>query len=169
MQLRDILETKEEGNDHFKRGDLIAACVKYACALEMLMNIEIDRNSMPVAERTCVDELKANLFLNIAIANHKMNKVEESRRCCNVVLVFCQRPHLPLSELGINDDLNFDVELKDPISLPIFKKFAAKALYRRGLCRSRSDRSGALMDFEVACVYEPHDKVSISLSIVCFK
>ena len=40
--------------------------------------------------------LKATLFLNIAIANMKLNSYEGCCRCCNVVIAFCNKPTMKL-------------------------------------------------------------------------
>ena len=81
------------------------------------------------------------------------------RKCCNTCLIFCRDPFLKLDCLGIDDDLNFDVQILGPI-LPQFYKTTAKALYRRSLCKKKTkDIVGALEDLNLANYYVPSDDV----------
>jgi len=70
-----------------------------------------------------------------------------------------------LDALGVDDDLNEDTMLHAPLTDAAQRKTAAKALFRRGLCKKAEfDVSGALSDMELALKYLPGDKVCTSFS-----
>ena len=75
--------------------------------------------------------------------------------------MFCKNPSLRLDDLGIDDDLTFDVDMTGfEISADV-QITAGKALYWRGVCKSIAlDTDGALADYRLALIYVPHDKVS---------
>lgn len=104
-------------------------------------------------------ELKPTIFLNLAAANMKLGGWDGGRRLCNAALVYCNTPFLLLDDLGVNDDINDDTELFEPI-IPDRRQVIIKSMYRRGQClheMGQFDR--ALRDFEYARNLAPTDKL----------
>jgi hypothetical protein len=66
-----------------------------------------------------------------------------------------------LEDLGVEQDVNEDVEImKGQHIKEEVHKTTAKALYRRGMCKSAlNDTTSALVDFQMALIYMPNDKV----------
>ena len=161
-----ITGKKDRANEMFSKGKYIDACVLYANAVENLMEVEGSGDDK-YPQNPFLNHLKPQLFLNMAIANYKMNEIDGAIKSCDTALVFCKNPELYLSDLGIDDDLNvnvsFDVE-KVKIRGDLYKT-TAKVLYRRGLCKKaklRGKPSAKAIedirnDFLMALTYLPED------------
>lgn len=157
MNIQDVLRLKNDGNKLFRQSEFVQACLSYAKAVEAMIEIESSKLQHHVAEEFFC--LKSQLFLNLGIANFKLNEIEGCRKCCNTSLVFCKNPLLPLESLGLDDDLNIDVDMTDVAIEHSQKTNAAKALYRRGICKRISgDIDSALVDYRIALQLIPDDK-----------
>lgn len=140
-----FLQLKEEGNTFYKLGQFVEACLVYAKAVEGIREYERTLQNNDVSSEP-IEEIKASLFLNLAMANFSMGEFEACRRCCYTVLLLSQKPAMLLDDLGVEDDIdqNFSV---DVTVIPLFlTKTAAKALYRRGLCLVKSKSIVAAID-----------------------
>ncbi len=125
-----ITALKNKGNTAFTNSRYEKACALYGECMEAMISAE--KTTPALSQSAEFRKLKPVIFLNLAIANLKLGAYEGCRRCCNAAIVFCNKPTLDLSDLGIDDDLTEDVILREPVasdSAPL----AAKALYRRGL------------------------------------
>ena len=157
MSIQDVVRLKHEGNKLFRQNEFVQACLSYAKAVETMIEIESLELHHHIAEEFLC--LKSQLFLNLGIANFKLNEIEGCRKCCNTSLVFCKNPLLPLESLGLDDDLNIDVDMTGVAIEQSQKTNAAKALYRRGICkRILGDIENALVDYRIALQLLPDDK-----------
>ena len=169
--MKSVLALKEAGNTAYLKGCRIfpdddcipffrEACICYGKAVEEMISIESDTSSSSES-LSGNDEfhiLKPTLFVNLAASNLKLNAIEGCRRCCNSCILFCNNPSLPLSEMGVDQDVTVDLPILEPV-LPSFAKLACKALYRRGKCHMEIDAyEPALSDFLTAIRLNPDDK-----------
>ena len=163
-----IMGKKERANDLFNKGKYVDASILYANAIENLMDAEgTGEHKFP--QNTLLNHLKPQLFLNLAIASYKMNAIEGSLKSCNTALIFCMRPELYLSDLGIDDDLNMDVpfDIETVTIREDLYRTTSKVLYRRGLCKKAKlkikSSSVAIeevrLDFRMALYFLPKDTV----------
>ena len=133
---------------------LSLACTTYARCIEKMLQLE--DNEFIYDDNFHM--LKATLFLNIAIANMKLNSFEGCCRCCNVVIAFCNNPTMKLSDMGIDDDMTMRITIIEPV-IPAYVNIAVKALYRRGKCLQGSGYlEQALFDFDTADRVSPNTK-----------
>jgi hypothetical protein len=71
--------------------------------------------------------------INDSYASFYFDDYVGCRRCCNVAILFCNKPDLKLSDMGLEDDITIDIEPSEPI-LPSCYSLLSKALYRRAKC-----------------------------------
>lgn len=96
------------------------------------------------------------MFIIIA-ANLKLRSFEGCRRCCNSSILFCNKPDLPLSEMGIDDDLTINIQPIFPVN-PNLSKILAKALFRRAKCHiEMRNYEIALNDLELSLLIIPNE------------
>ena len=155
--LIDAVKLKDLGNKAFATGKYAESAQLYGQCLEAAIVVE-STGKLSSADEKGLMELKPTIFLNLAAANMKLQAWDGARRLCNVALIFCNTPYLPLDDLGVADDINIDTEAFEPI-LPERKGAVVKALYRRGQCfLELGDAEKALMDFDHAISLSPEEK-----------
>lgn len=169
--MEKIESLKNDGNDKYNQanrsnskhlGDSLyrEACILYGKAIEGMIALEAEE----VLSSQSYIRLKAALFLNLAAANFKLLSYEGSRRCCNVVILFCNKPFLRLSDMGLDDDLTVDIHPQLPITDENCRSLLVKSLYRRGQCKlaMKSSLDEALTDFQLADSIGPHQSGIVS-------
>ena len=151
----DIEALKKKGNEAYSKLRFEKACTLYGQCLEAMIHAENLKCNVCASEEFC--KLKYVVFLNLAISNLKLGASEGCRRCCNAALVFCNNSTLELKDLGIDDDLTRDVELREKL-LPSVVPYAAKSLYRRGQSYVNDGQNElALRDVSLAFRLVPSD------------
>lgn len=168
ININDIIKLKEEGNEYYKKAlkldeddvsykqILSLACSTYANCIEKMLLLEDSSSDTSLNDEFHM--LKATLFLNIAVANMKLNSFEGCCRCCNVVIAFCNKPTMKLSDMGIDDDMTIRISIIEPV-IPAYVNLAVKALYRRGKSLQESGYlEEALVDFKSANRISPDTK-----------
>lgn len=157
--MENLRKLKTLGNKQFAENNFRAACTSYGQAVSDLMSTEtelVQSASEAILEE--ISQLKITLFLNLAAANLKLGSSEGCRRCTNTSLVFCNKPSLLLSDLGIEDDITEDTQVLEPVTLPRLEALMAKALYRRGQSYVEElNWEKAIRDFEHALRFAPGD------------
>ena len=73
--LNDVFDIKKEGNRKFTDGEFIGSCLSYAKAIETMIEIE-SSDSPTEGDARKFDSLKSLIFLNLCIANFKLNEIE---------------------------------------------------------------------------------------------
>lgn len=109
-------------------------CQKYAEGVEKLSHLEsnLEVGAIATQDLESLCALKITLFLNLAASNLKLDNFDGSRRCCNVAILFSNKPLLKLEDMGVNDDLdNVDIKVRQPV-VTNRVPFVVKALFRRG-------------------------------------
>lgn len=147
--LECIVALKSKGNEYYKQGVygqkkmkkvavgeehsrqfFVKACLKYAAALEEIASLEYRSSKVSTDSTASLAELKANLFINLSMANFQLHDYNESVRCANAAIAFVNKPSLEFNDLGEENDLNGILTLIEPL-MPTKYKLAGKCLFRR--------------------------------------
>lgn len=152
--MKSIEKLKKNGNKAFSEGRFQEACQIYGQCIEGLITLEASGSGESLGP--IFENAKITLFLNLALSNLKLGSYEGCRRCCNAALVFCNKPSLKLSDLGVDDDLTEDIA----VSLQDVKYTAltTKCLFRRSQCLvDLGEFDNALRDLKSAECLSPED------------
>lgn len=130
--MKKILDLKLEANGKYKAAcnlngksnnnqdcdDLLKeSCHLYAKCIELLGSYEIDLLEEGRERGDTIDSsdniysqieiLKPQLFLNLGMANARLNDYISCRKCCNIALLFCNESHIPIYDLpSITEDID---------------------------------------------------------------